>query len=274
MSVVAQSSPLQTAPFDAVADEYDSRFTNSVIGRAQRESVWREMDRLFRRGQRVLEINCGTGVDALHLAEGGIGVVACDASSEMVAVARRRLEASPYRDHVDLRILAIEQMGQLASAGLNDGILSNFSGLNCVADLRPVAADLAALVRPGGKVILCMFGRLCLWEMVWYMLKGDFAKASRRLRREGVVADLAPGHSVLVRYPCVDSIRRDFMPHFRLVSWKGVGITVPPSYLELIAVRFKRLLEFAAQIDLFIGPCPGFRALADHVVLVFERVEV
>ena len=86
----------RTAPFDAVADEYDARFTNSLIGRAQRESVWREMDRLFRPGQRVLEINCGTGVDALHLAARGIQVVACDASPEMIAVARRRLDASAH----------------------------------------------------------------------------------------------------------------------------------------------------------------------------------
>ena len=42
-------------PFDAIAEEYDSRFTNSLIGKAQRESVWLETDRLFLPGQRILE---------------------------------------------------------------------------------------------------------------------------------------------------------------------------------------------------------------------------
>ena len=196
MSIAEQSATPKGGPFDAVADEYDARFTNSLIGRAQRESVWLEMDRLFRPGQRILDINCGTGVDALHLAARGIHVVACDASPEMVAVARRRLEASPCRDRVDLRILAIEQIGELEKEGPYDGVLSNFAGLNCVADLRRVAHDLARLVRPGGKAILCLFGRLCLWEMV-----GTFSEEISRRHSGGsaarvVVANLAPGHSM------------------------------------------------------------------------------
>jgi len=274
MSVAGQLPTPRIEPFDAVADEYDAHFTNSVIGRAQRESVWLEMDRLFRPGQRVLDINCGTGVDALHLSARGIYVVACDASPEMVAVARRRRDASPYRDYVDLRILSIEQIGQLEKEGSHDGVLSNFAGLNCLADLRCVARNLARLVRPGGRAILCIFGRFCLWEMFWYFLQGDIKKAFRRLRGKGVIANLAPGHSVFVRYPSVSSLRRDFGGHFRLVSWKGTGVAVPPSYLEPWAARFTRLFNFAAKIDPFLGRCPGFRALADHVVVIFERVEV
>ena len=61
---------------------------------------------------------------------------------------------------------------------------------------------------------------------------------------------------------------------FAWSSWKGVGIAVPPSYLEPWAERFPRLFKFAAKIDPLLGQCPGFRALADHVVVVLERVEV
>jgi hypothetical protein len=38
-------------------------------------------------------------------------------------------------------------------------------------------------------------------------------------------------------------------------------------------VRFPRLFKFAALIDPLLGRCPGLRALADHVVVVFERVK-
>ncbi|MGO8789416.1 MAG: class I SAM-dependent methyltransferase [Terriglobia bacterium] len=273
MDTTAPSPTLMTAPFDAVADKYDSSFTNSLIGRAQRESVWREMDRWFRPGQRVLEINCGTGVDAVHISDRGIHVVACDASRDMIAVARRRLEASTNRDCVDLRVLTIEEIGQLEKGGLYDGVLSNFAGLNCVEDLRRVARDLARLVSPGGTAILCLFGRFCLWEMLWYTFHGNLKKASRRFLGKGSVASFAPRHRVFVRYPSVGALSRYFSPHFRLVSWKGVGIAVPPSYLEPLAVRFPRLFKFAASTDPLLGGCPGVRALADHVVLVLERVD-
>jgi ubiquinone/menaquinone biosynthesis C-methylase UbiE len=271
--MTGQAPSIETAPFDTMAEEYDRRFTNSMIGNAQRASVWMEMDRLFRPGQRIMEINCGTGVDALHLSARGIQVVACDASPEMIAVARRRLGASSIRNHVDFRILATEQISQLEKEGPYDGVLSNFAGLNCVEDLRCVARDLAPLVRPGGKAILCLFGRACLWEMFWYTLQGDIKKAFRRLGGKGIKANLAPGHSVWVRYPSVGSLRRDFSAHFRLVRWKGAGIAVPPSYMEPWALRFPRVFGLATEIDLMLGGCRGFRALADHIVLVLERVE-
>ena len=267
----AQGAIRKIDPFDAVAEEYDARFTNSAIGRAQRQSVWREMDRVFRPGQHILEINCGTGVDALHLASPDIRVCACDASPKMIDVARRRLEALPYRGSVEFRVLATEQIAQMENEGPYDGILSNFAGLNCVADLQGVARDLARLIKPGGKAVLCLFGRLCLWEMLWFGFQGKLQKAFRRLSRQAVVANLAPGQSIQIRYPSVGSLRQAFEPHFRLVGWKGAGIAVPPSYLEPWAARFPRLFDLTARIDRFLERCPGFRALADHVVLVFER---
>ena len=188
-------------------------------------------------------------------------------------VARRR-GGSPWRDRVDLRVLPIEDISRLAGEGPYDGVLSNFAGLNCVANLASVARDLARLVRPGGCAVLCLFGRCCLWELMGYGLRGDFPRAFRRLGREGVAAQLAPGHRVRVRYPSVRSVCRDFAPHFRRVSWKGVGVAVPPSYGEPWAARFPGLIRFAAWIDSWLGRLPGARALADHFVLVLKRVEV
>jgi ubiquinone/menaquinone biosynthesis C-methylase UbiE len=80
MANTALETSFRDAPFDALADTYDQTFTFSQIGRAQREAVTREMDRVFRPGGRVLEINCGTGVDAVCLASRGVEVLACDAA--------------------------------------------------------------------------------------------------------------------------------------------------------------------------------------------------
>ena len=59
-----------------------------------------------------------------------------------------------------------------------DGAFSNFAALNCVTDLTPVGRGLAALVRPGGKVLLVIFGVCPPGEWVVQLLRGDLRAAS------------------------------------------------------------------------------------------------
>ena len=272
MSVSLQVAAPAASHFDTLAETYDSLFTDSLIGKAQRESVWQEMDRIFKPGQRILEINCGTGRDAMHLAQRGVSVVACDASSGMIATAGQRLQLSAFEILVQFRQLATEQIARLAEQGPFDGVLSNFAGINCLQDLDGLAADLERLVAPGGKAVLCLFGRACAWEMLWYLAQGNPRKAFRRLRREGATANLGGVQDFHVTYPSVKTLQRIFSPGFRLKSWKGVGIAVPPSYLEFLARKFNRALSAAVQADRCLSRTPGFRALSDHVVLTFERL--
>jgi len=83
---VPTSMPLRRAMhgFDTLADDYDTAFTGSVLGRALRELVWVRMDRLFKPGERILELGCGAGEDAVHLARRGVHVTALDASARMI----------------------------------------------------------------------------------------------------------------------------------------------------------------------------------------------
>src|SRR4051812_26260381 len=76
--------------FDRIAAQYDDLWSSTPNGIQQREQVWTTIDSLFHRGQRVLDIGCGTGVDAAHLRDLGIDVHATDASWEMVRAARQR----------------------------------------------------------------------------------------------------------------------------------------------------------------------------------------
>jgi len=264
-SIVASSA------FDTIAATYDDVFSESAIGRAQRSVVWNEMYRVFHRGQRVLEINCGTGIDAIHLARRGIHVEACDSASRMIAVAQRRAGTTDLP--VRFRCLPIESIDELAPATPYDGILSNFSGLNCVANLNAVGRNLSRLVRPGGHIVLCVFGTFCLWEVLWYLSARDVHKAFRRLGRRGTEASLGPSATVTVRYRTVNALKKLFKPHFRLERRQGAGILVPPSYAASVVSRFPRMFRLAVEADRFFGRCPFIRSLSDHAVLTFERVE-
>ncbi|MFZ0817077.1 MAG: methyltransferase domain-containing protein, partial [Candidatus Sulfotelmatobacter sp.] len=127
-------APANLAYWDLTAENYDRIFSETIVGKIQRDAVWCELDKNFQPGIRVLELNCGTGVDAVHLAARGVQVVACDLSSKMIDAARQRSGATGLDALVDFRVLATEKIGSLVGDGLFDGAFSNFSGLNCVQD--------------------------------------------------------------------------------------------------------------------------------------------
>jgi SAM-dependent methyltransferase len=268
-SMPAAQSQIGSFPFDAIAENYDRLFTNLKIGQAQRAAVRRALKKEFCPGNRVLEIGCGTGADACFLAKRGVEVVACDSSPGMIAVTAQKVASSGLQHLVVPLLLAAENVATLD--GSFDGAFSNFGALNCVRDLPALAQQLGGLLRPGATMLLCLMGPCCGWEIACYTARGHPHKAFRRFRRGGVSARIADGPPVHVYYPRVASLARSFAPHFRLKAIRGVGILVPPSYLESWANRFPRLFRFAVHADTVLETCPGVRLLADHVLLKFER---
>lgn len=259
-----------SAAFDRMASSYDAVFTESAIGRAQRRVVWDALKRAFRAGDRVLELNCGTGEDALFLASRGISVIACDASAGMIEVAERRKSLQSSAGSVEVRVLRNEDLALLSTALCFDGVLSNFSGLNCVEYLPQVAANLGRLVKPGGSALICISTRVCLWEIAWYGARANFTKAFRRVRGN-TVAKL-DGISVPVWYPTIRRMRQVFSPWFRLRSIRAVGLFVPPSYVESWARKHPHVLAALQAMDRLFAAWPLLRGVGDHVLLEFTRL--
>ncbi len=239
--------------FDGLAGRYDQSWTNSPIGRLQRDAVWKELDRIVKPGDRVLDLGCGTGEDAAHLAELGAAVDAIDASPKMVEAARRR--------GVNAHVMPIEQIRRLS--GSYDLVLSNFGAVNCVQDLASLREPFARLLRPGGALAICLINRFCLWETAYYVARGQFKKAFRRW----------PGTSeassgLRVFYPSVRSIQHALSPEFCLSRDRGIGIAVPPSYVTNLP---NRMLRGFAWCDSRIAESVLGRNVADHRLLIFAR---
>ena len=47
--------------WDAAAETYVRDFTGTSIGETRRYAVWRRLEKIFSPGQKLLELNCGTG---------------------------------------------------------------------------------------------------------------------------------------------------------------------------------------------------------------------
>jgi hypothetical protein len=112
-----------------------------------------------------------------------------------------------------------------------------------------------------------MIGRFVPWEILWFFAHGNPRRALLRLRGN------LKGGAVRVQYPSVGEIARVFAPEFTLRKWKGLGIAVPPSYMERWARRFPRITRALAGVDRCIASLPVLRGMADFVLLEFERRE-
>ncbi len=138
-----------------------------------------------------------------------------------------------------------------------------------MSDLEDVAGQLARCLRPGSPVLLCMSTRFCVWEMLFFLAKADMQRAFRRCR--GVSQARLGTETFPVFYPALGSISKSFQPFFKLRSVAGVGIFVPPSYMEDWAKRHSSLLRLCETVDAIICRWPGVRVLGDHMLLELER---
>jgi SAM-dependent methyltransferase len=256
------------APFDAVAPDYDREFTYTALGRALRGRVWRRLEARFAPGGRVLELNCGTGEDAAWLAERGLSVVATDQSEAMLAVARRKTAGLPVElAQLDLSAPSLEPYA--LSLAPFSGAFSNFGGLNCVADLRPLAQSLAAWLRPGAPLVLVVMGPFCLWETGWHALRGHWRAAARRWRSGGQAR--IGGQTVRVFYPAPGQLARIFAPEFRAVRLSGLGVALPPSLMAAAMERHEWLFATLGALEDAVSGLWPFPHLADHYILELER---
>jgi SAM-dependent methyltransferase len=187
------------SPFEPIAARYAALWSDTPRGRAQREQVWREIDRLFSPGDRVLDLGCGTGDDAVHLRSRGVNVLGIDSAPGMIEIARSR--------GVDARQMAVEELASLK--GSFDGAISNFGALNCVTDLGAVSESLAGLVRPRGKLALCVLSRYC-WRTDWRHLLQRWSGDTR-------------WRGIAIYYRDARSIQRAFAPHFRFERRSSIG---------------------------------------------------
>ncbi|NWG15924.1 MAG: class I SAM-dependent methyltransferase [Chloroflexi bacterium] len=291
--------------FDHLASDYDETFTHTPIGRYLRGRVHRRLARLFRAGDRVLELGCGTGEDALWLAGRGVSILATDASQAMLDITQAKVAGSPLVRvaRLDLRLLPLPPPSNplpVYAKGRNvlplltgeagrgfDGVFANFGPLNGLDDWRPLAAWLAARVKPGGAVAFAVMSPLCMWEMIWHGAHGDLKTALRRWRRDTRFQPLPPSpytekgnggekesgsKAMLVRYPTIRRLTRDFAPHFRRIHIEPLGLFLPPSDVFGAVEKRPRLFKMLMRLEERFGRWGHLALLADHYWIEFRRV--
>jgi len=260
------------SPFDSAAPFYDVEFENSPATQRLRRITTAAFLRFFNSGCHLLELNCGTGTDAIQLARRGMTITATDASPPMLEEARKKIAGQGLSDRIRLEFLPFRDLARLKDREF-DGVYSNMGGLNCIPDLREVGRELAGLLKPGGYVVACLLSNCCLWETTAFLVRGDIRSAFRRRKSDGAVAQLHHV-SLPVYYYSPASVAEQFAPYFRKVSVTGLNIfSPPPSSRRAYDILGKGRVVLERLDDMISSVFP-FNSLGDHFLIVLEKTGV
>jgi ubiquinone/menaquinone biosynthesis C-methylase UbiE len=268
-SVLPQLRDTQEA-FDSVAADYDGPRGNNTLIQDMRTEMWRWLALTFSPGERLIDLGCGTGLDAVHLAEMGHEVTATDWSPQMVQRTADRAAAQGVAAKVRAINLGAHELEQLEEAGCYDGAYSNLGPLNCVPDLHSVSRETARLLKPGGTLVFTVIGRYCPWEIAHYLRRGRWARAKVRFARNVVPVGMN-NHTIWTRYYTPREFYRDFQEHFTLEHVRGLCVFAPPPYLTWLREKHPGLHERLWRIDRRVSGWPLIRAMGDHFLIVMRK---
>jgi ubiquinone/menaquinone biosynthesis C-methylase UbiE len=223
------------AAFNEQSVLFDDLYSGNTIVQYKRNRVREHVQRYLLPHSRILELNAGTGEDAVYFARKGYSVHATDISTGMQEMLHEKIHAHGLEKVVTTEICSFTELGQLQHRGPYDLIFSNFAGLNCTDRLDEVLLSFPPLLKPGGTITLVILPPFCLWETS-LALKGKFKTAFRRSFNKAVTAHIE-GHYFKCWYYKPSYITKVLSNSFDLLSIEGLCTLVPPSYMENFAEK-------------------------------------
>ena len=252
--------------FDQLATDYDASFTATTLGKWLRSVVWERLDARFAGHGRILEIGCGTGEDAVHLACLGHEVLATDVSRPMLAIAQEKAKRAGCAQRIEFRCISMDRLGVELDRESFDGAFSNFGAVNCAARLEQLVTDIAALMKPNAPLVWVVMGRHVPWEWAWFLARLDWRRAFRRLRKGG-----ATWRGMRIQYPTPRELAQSLSPEFVPACRRVLGLVLPPSYASHWLEHRPRTFAALARIERAAQKWQPLAALADHYIIEAHR---
>ena len=252
--------------FSAIYETYEELNQVSWVDQYMRSCVYRHVEDFLSPRSSILELNCGSGIDACYFASQGHQVLATDLAKSSATYVNQKIEKSQLRN-LTFQRLDFEDINRLKPKKF-DYIFSNFGGFNCVPNPEQTFSKFKEVLKPNAVVSLCILGPYYPWEWL-YALKGDFKLAFRRLNNEGTIANVEGG-KVRTYYYSPKDIERKMGDDFQLLKVDSLGFAFPSVNFEKVH-QFKKVSKFLIHLDRKLHQLklvPSF--LGDYFIISFR----
>lgn len=254
--------------FSRKAELYDAYCANHPVIQWARNQIREQVMGCIPLGASILELNAGTGSDAVEFVKCGYRVHATDIASGMIAAIDLKIQKLSGDRKLTVQKISFTDLEHV-TGGPFDLVFSNFGGLNCIPDLRDSTRSFSKILKPGGYVVWVIMPPFCPWELA-QLARGKFRAATRRLHADGVLANVE-GAQVRTWYHSAKSVRNSFPPEFELIHKQAISLFCPPSYMDKFFARLPRLTQFLLRLDERLGQGAPFYNWGDFVVYTFRH---
>lgn len=256
--------------FSRQSDIFDEIYAGNTIVSYKRERVRAHVLNYLRPSGTILELNSGTGDDAIFFAKAGHQVHATDIATGMQQQLEAKVNNKNLQHLVSNELCSYTQLELLKKKGPYDHIFSNFAGLNCTGELDKVLKSLSPLLKPGGVVTLVILPQICLWELL-LVFKGKFRTAFRRLgSKNGRKAHLEGTYFTCWYYDPSYLINRMKLS-YDLLALEGLCTLVPPSYIEGFAEKHPAAYRFLKSKEEKLRSRWPWKYIGDYYIISFTK---
>jgi ubiquinone/menaquinone biosynthesis C-methylase UbiE len=261
---------LAEAAFTSQSAIFDSIYSGNTIVNYKRERVRTHVLQYLAPNSFILELNSGTGEDALFFGHRGHRVNATDISTGMQQELKRKVAENNMQASISNELCSFTMLWQLKDKGPYDHIFSNFAGLNCTAELNKVLDSFSDLLKPNGKITLVILPKFCLWEAL-LIFKGKFRTAFRRFfSNTGTKANIEGNHFKCWYYNPSFIINR-LKDQFDLLGVEGLCTIVPPSYIEDFAEKHPATYKFLKAKEEKLKSRWPWKFIGDYYIISLRK---
>jgi ubiquinone/menaquinone biosynthesis C-methylase UbiE len=249
---------------------FDKIYAENTIVTYKRERVRDHLSKYLVHNNFILELNSGTGEDAIWFAQQGHRVHATDISTGMQKMLQQKVKAASLEDKITNELCSFTQLKGIHQRGPYDIIFSNFAGLNCTGELDKVLQSFSSLLKPDGIVTLVVLPKFCLWEIL-LLFKGKFKTAFRRFSGSKGTKAHVEGTYFTCWYYNPSYLIKNLKNEFDLLDIEGLCSLVPPSYIEGFAEKHPASYRYLVSKENKWKKKWPWKFIGDYCIISFQK---
>jgi ubiquinone/menaquinone biosynthesis C-methylase UbiE len=256
--------------FSKQAPLFDELYATDTIIQYKRKRVRDHVLQWLPPRSAILELNAGTGDDALFFSQYGHTVHATDISVAMQDILTEKTKKYGLQNSITHELCSYTNLKNLQRPGPYDLIFSNFAGLNCTHELQKVLQSFNSLLKPGGLITLVVLPKFCLWEFL-LLFKGKFKTALRRFSGSKGAKAHIEGEFFRCWYYNPSFIRKHLVKSFDMVALEGLCTLVPPSYMKGFAEKHPKVYQALLKKENKWKTRWPWKVIGDYYIITLKK---